>query len=132
MADHYDSTVETEKMTESDSDKSSVESIPGPTTTTELDLEKVGSRHTQRTTRSARSGHPPQTAQDWDGDDDPGIQLYPPHILQTKALTIMAIDNPVNWPLASKIYHVLVPALQCFTMYAVAGSRCVCKRLIWK
>jgi hypothetical protein len=72
MVEQYDSTAETEKMAGSDSDKSSVESIPGVLATTELDLEKVTTKHTQRTTRSARSGHVPQTAQDWDGDDDPG------------------------------------------------------------
>ena len=70
MADPYDSTAETEKMGASDSDKSSVESIPGPATMAELDLEKTTTKHTNRTTRSARSI--PQTAQDWDGEDDPG------------------------------------------------------------
>ncbi|EXJ60034.1 hypothetical protein A1O7_04183 [Cladophialophora yegresii CBS 114405] len=83
-------------MTGPESAKSSLESIPGPPITTDLDLEKVSTKHSHRTTKSARSGHVPQTAQDWDGEDDP--------------------DDPRNWSLASKIYHVLVPALQCFTI----------------
>lgn len=72
MADHYDSAAETEKMAASDSDKASIESIPVRISPTELDLEKVASKRTQRTTKSARSGQIPQTAQDWDGEDDPG------------------------------------------------------------
>lgn len=87
MADPYDSTAETEKMAGSDSDKSSVESIPGPPIPTEIDLEKVTSRHTTRTNRSTRSI--PQTAQDWDGDDDPGTSSHSRELVLVKTLTAM-------------------------------------------
>ena len=89
---------ETEKMGESDSDSSSMHSLPIPIVTPQPDLEKTTTKASQRTSRSGRSNHVPATAQDWDGEDDP--------------------DNPLNWPLPVKIYHTLVPALQCFTMYA--------------
>ncbi|OQV08629.1 hypothetical protein CLAIMM_12870 [Cladophialophora immunda] len=89
-------TAETEKMGESDSDSSSVHSLPVPIATIQPDLEKTASKASHRTSRSGRSNHVPTTAQDWDGEDDP--------------------DNPLNWPLPIKIYHTLVPALQCFTI----------------
>src|SRR5882757_103808 len=105
MADTtYDSSAETEaeKMSApSDSEASSVHSMPIPIPATELDLEKTASKTSRRTTKSTRSDRVVTTAQDWDGEDDP--------------------DNPLNWPTAMKIYHTLVPALQCFTMYVVKG-----------
>lgn len=63
------------------------------------DLEKTLSKSTQKTHRSHRSRWEQQitSAVDWTGDDDP--------------------DNPLNWSRAKKIYHVLIPAFQCFTMY---------------
>jgi hypothetical protein len=90
--------VDTEKMSDH-SDSSSSISIPHQRTGAEPpeDLEKSTSHATQH---SARSGHPVQkviTAQDWTGPDDP--------------------ENPVNWGIWKKVYHVAIPALQCFTMY---------------
>lgn len=64
----------------------------------EQELEKTVSTTTQKSKRSRRLGREPTTAQDWDGPDDP--------------------ENPLNWPLLKKMYHTLIPALQCFTMYA--------------
>ncbi|KIX00893.1 uncharacterized protein Z518_09958 [Rhinocladiella mackenziei CBS 650.93] len=97
MADTYDSTAATEKMSvHSDSDSSSDRSIPVPIVTRDIDLEKTNSTASQRTTRSGRLDRVPTTAQDWDGANDP--------------------ENPINWPLAIKIYHTLIPALQCFTI----------------
>ncbi|KIW43435.1 uncharacterized protein PV06_04541 [Exophiala oligosperma] len=62
------------------------------------DLEKTLSKSTQKTHRSHRSRWEQQitSAVDWTGDDDP--------------------DNPLNWSRAKKIYHVLIPAFQCFTI----------------
>ena len=95
---NYDSSAETEKMSvPSDTDASSTRSIPVPIATEELVLEKTASKATQRTTRSGRSNRAITTAQDWEGPDDP--------------------DNPLNWPTSKKIYHTVIPALQCFTMY---------------
>ncbi|OAP65326.1 hypothetical protein AYL99_01298 [Fonsecaea erecta] len=91
-----DHTDETEKMDGTDSDSSSVHSLPVPVVTPHADLEKTTTKASQRTSRSGHSNHVPTTAQDWDGEDDP--------------------DNPLNWPVLIKIYHTLVPALQCFTI----------------
>ncbi|OAL34858.1 hypothetical protein AYO20_05818 [Fonsecaea nubica] len=90
--------AETAKMGESESDSSSAHSLPVPVVRPEPDLEKTTSKASHRTSKSGRSNpdHVPATAQDWDGEDDP--------------------DNPLNWPLPIKIYHTLVPALQCFTV----------------
>ncbi|KIW11550.1 hypothetical protein PV08_10851 [Exophiala spinifera] len=62
------------------------------------DIEKTTTKSTQRTHRSNRSQWEKQitSAVDWTGDDDP--------------------DNPLNWGRAKKIYHVLIPAFQCFTI----------------
>jgi len=89
--------LEAEKMSEH-SDSSSSISIPPRISGAEPtdDLEKSTSHATQH---SAVSGHPVQktvTAQDWTGPDDP--------------------ENPMNWPIWKKVYHVAIPALQCFTM----------------
>lgn len=98
MAAISDSAAEENKMTtQSNSDDSSTRSLPVPVSTHQLDLEKTASKATQRTNRSRRSDRVATTAQDWDGEDDP--------------------DNPLNWPTMMKIYHTLIPALQCFTMY---------------
>jgi hypothetical protein len=90
---------EAEKMSEN-SDSSSSVSLPKRLTGTEAtqDLEKSTSHATQH---SAQHGHPMQkaiTAQDWTGPDDE--------------------ENPMNWRIWKKVYHVAIPALQCFTMYA--------------
>ena len=91
--------VDAEKMS-AISDSSSSISIPPRLSGTDAnaDLEKSTSHATQH---SARSGEPVQkvvTAQDWTGPDDP--------------------ENPMNWGIWKKVYHVAIPALQCFTMYA--------------
>ena len=39
-----------------------------------------------------------QTAQDWDGPDDP--------------------EDPLNWPIWKKVYHTAMVGFLCFTMYA--------------
>lgn len=105
MADNQDSAaeIEAEKMAAPSTESSSVCSLPVPSVTDVLDLEKTTSKASKRTTQSTRSNRVATTAQDWDGADDP--------------------DNPLNWPIALKIYHTLIPALQCFTMY-VEGDRC--------
>lgn len=96
--------LQAEKMSEH-SDSSSSISIPSRLGGAEAadDLEKSLSHATQH---SARSGHPVQkvvTAQDWTGPDDP--------------------ENPMNWGIWKKVYHVAIPALQCFTMYDQAHLR---------
>ncbi|EXJ89921.1 hypothetical protein A1O3_02988 [Capronia epimyces CBS 606.96] len=78
------------------SDGSSAQSLPVPLSPLEQDLEKTVSKGTQASRRSRRSDRIVTTAQDWDGEDDPG--------------------NPLNWPLPKKMYHTLIPALQCFTI----------------
>lgn len=100
MADrHLDfAELQADKMSEN-SDSSSSVSLPEQSTGAEAtqDLEKSTSHATQH---SVQHGHPVQklvTAQDWTGPDDP--------------------ENPMNWPIGKKVYHVLIPALQCFTMY---------------
>lgn len=90
--------VDTEKMSDH-ADSSSSISMPHQLSVIEpqRDLEKSVSHATQQ---SAHSGHPVQkavTAQDWTGPDDP--------------------ENPFNWNIWKKVYHVAIPALQCFTMY---------------
>jgi hypothetical protein len=87
MADTYDTGAVTEKMADLESDRSSTGSISSPIETTTLDLEKTASEATQKTTRSARTARsdraPPQTADDWDGEDDPGMMLRLPMVLSS-------------------------------------------------
>ena len=85
----------------------------------ERDLEKATTKHTQKSTRSARPGDTPQTAQEWDGEDDQGM-TFCTSVTFIKVPDRHNPDDPRNWSLASKVYHVLVPALQCFKMYAAA------------
>jgi len=110
MADQYTSGEDAEKVSppsESDASSSSSQAVSVPIATTELDLEKTASKASQRTQRSGRADpRTPTVVQDWDGVDDP--------------------DNPLNWPTAKKIYHTLIPALQCFTMYASHPSPALC------
>lgn len=101
MADHILDFVElqAEKMSKN-SDSSSSISLPEQPKGAEAtqDLEKFTGHATQH---SHQHGHPVQkavTAQEWTGPDDP--------------------ENPMNWWIWKKVYHVTIPALQCFTMYA--------------
>jgi len=99
-SDRSDDFADVEKMsTHSNSDASS--SITLPTRLTGSDaaehgMEKTPSRATDQSRAGGQPVHRIQTAQDWTGPDDP--------------------ENPLNWPVPKKIYHTLIPALQCFTM----------------
>ena len=61
------------------------------------DLEKTPTRPTQPPAKG-QSGQLQRatTAQDWTGPDDP--------------------DNPINWSLLLKIWHIVVPGMQSFTV----------------
>ena len=85
---------------ESESDLSS--SSPTDSPEEKHDIEKIATQ----TSRHSKTGTPAtkiQTAQDWTGPDDEG--------------------NPLNWPLWLRIYHTIIPALFCFTMYVHHSSR---------
>jgi len=93
----FSSTADTGKMSvHSRSGSSSNQSISVPVATAQLDLEKTTSKAVQDSPRSRRPDKVIRTAEDWDGPDDP--------------------DNPLNWPTPKKIFHTLIPALQCFTV----------------
>jgi hypothetical protein len=95
--------LQAEKMSaRSDSSSSASISEQRNGAETSQDLEKSTSHATQH---SLQHGHPVQkaiTAQDWTGPDDE--------------------ENPMNWAIWKKVYHVAIPALQCFTMYVPTHS----------
>lgn len=95
QGEHFDSDAETEKMS-APSDSASALSVPVPMATTELDLEKTTSRGTQGSRHGAALNRTITSAYDWTGSDDP--------------------DDPLNWSLASKIYHTVIPGLQAFVV----------------
>lgn len=100
MADHCLDFAELEaaKMSEH-SDSSSSVSIPPRLSGADAgrDLEKSSSHAVQHPAGSGHPVHKVVTAQDWTSPDDP--------------------ENPMNWEIWRKVYHVAIPALQCFTMY---------------
>ena len=55
------------------------------------------------------------TAQDWTGPDDPGISPPLPYFKST-LLIQLAIENPLNWPMWTRCYHTIIPALYAFTV----------------
>ena len=61
------------------------------------DLEKTTSRASHFSRKGNRELTKVTTAKDWSGPDDPG--------------------NPQNWSGRKKLFHTIVPALQCFTVY---------------
>ena len=80
-------------VSDSDSLSSSISSPVDPVQEPQNDLEKASTHHTNRSTRP----NGPQritTAQDWSGPDDP--------------------ENPLNWALSKKMYHVAMVGSQAF------------------
>lgn len=90
-------TVDTEKLSEPvHSEDGTSQSICVPVSTAQLELEKGISETTEYSTPSQQSDRVIRTAADWDGPDDP--------------------ENPMNWPIRRKIFHTLIPAMQCFVI----------------
>lgn len=62
---------------------------------------------------------PVPTVLDWDGPDDPGIYLIITSYFDAFNNTILiqlTTANPMNWPMWSRCYHTIIPALFGFTV----------------
>ena len=84
--------------TPSSSDVSSLK-VPEPALihpATEHDVEKTQSHTSHVSKKNDSQAMRITTAQDWTGPDDLG--------------------NPLNWSIPKKIFHVVIPAAQCFTV----------------
>ena len=89
--------VKTRSLSSSDESGSSTADVAMGESIADHDLEKTTSKVSQFSRKSKPQLTKVTTAKDWSGPDDPG--------------------NPQNWSGKKKIFHTLVPALQCFTVY---------------